>query len=117
MDYDTRDIVSIDMKLATQLPSRKKAKPFYFMRFRHLTFRKARVVSNSLLSKDIGTGFAEVQEWEFADNYQPVIPAWFGKHFVAQGWTPIPLLAFVTLFGLLTALKVREAIVAFEKQT
>ena len=60
--------------------------------------------------------FSEVQEWEFTDCH-PVIPAWFGKHFAENGWAPTQLLAFLTESGLLKTLKVREAIVAFEKQT
>lgn len=38
-------------------------------------------------------------------------------HFVEQKWAPTLLLAFLTESGLLIALKVREAITAFEKQT
>ena len=36
------------------------------------------VAINGPLPKDIGTGFAEVQEWEFEATCHPVIPAWFG---------------------------------------
>ncbi|MEW8688317.1 MAG: hypothetical protein AB2556_21100, partial [Candidatus Thiodiazotropha sp.] len=65
----------------------------------------------------IGTGFAEVQEWEFAATCHPVIPAWFGKHFASEGWAPTQLLALLTESGLLKSLKVRETIIAFKKQT
>jgi len=75
-----------------------------------------RVAINNPLPRDIGTGFAKVQEWEF-NGCHPVIPAWFGKHFAEHGWAPTPLLTFLTESGLPKTLKVREAIVAFEKQT
>ena len=78
--------------------------------------RMIRVAINDPLPEDIGTGFAVVQEWEFADCH-PVIPAWFGKHFATTGWAPSQLLAFLTGSGLLQTLKIREAFVAFEKQT
>ncbi len=117
MDYDTRDIVSIDMKACypASLQGHGEAKP-YFKRFGHPGHRMTRVAINGLLPKNIGTGFAEVQEWEFADCH-PVIPAWFGKHFAENGWAPTQLLVFMTESGLLKSLKVREAIIAFEKQT
>ena len=78
--------------------------------------RLTRVTINGPLPKDIGTGFAEVQEWEFATCH-PVIPAWFGRHFSEGGWAPTQLLAFLAESGLLRVLKVREAIISFEKQT
>ena len=68
------------------------------------------------INDPLGTGFAEVQEWEFADCH-PVISAWFGKHFAKNGWAPTQLHAFLTESGILKTLKIREAIVAFEKQT
>ena len=34
-----------------------------------------------------------------------------------RGWAPTPLLAFLVESGLLRSLKVREAMIAFEKQT
>ena len=78
-----------------------------------------RVAINGPLPKDIGTGFAEIQEWEFDATCHPVIPAWFGKHFASEsgGWAPTQLLAFLTESGLLRSLKVREAIISFENQT
>ena len=117
MDYDTRDVVSIDMKVCypASFQGEGEAKP-YFERFGHPTHRMTRVAINGPLPRDIGTGFAEVQEWEF-NGCHPVIPAWFGKHFAEHCWAPTPLLAFLTESGLLKTLKVREAIVAFEKQT
>ena len=41
----------------------------------------------------------------------------FGRHFADAGWAPTPLLAFLTESGLLKSLKVRVAIVSFERQT
>ena len=75
-----------------------------------------RVAINGFLPQDIGTGFAEVQEWKF-NGCHPVIPAWFGKHFAEHSWAPTPLFTFLTEYCLLKTLKVRKAIVAFKKQT
>ena len=72
-----------------------------------------RVAINGPQPIDIGTGFAEVEEWEFAANCRPVISAWFGRHFADGGWAPTQLLAFLTEFGLLKSFKVREAIISF----
>ena len=91
----------------------------YFTRFGHPTHRMTRVAINGPLPEDIGTGFAEVQAWEFAADCHPVVPAWFGKHFAdatSGGWAPTQLLAFMTESGLLKSLGVREAIISFEKQ-
>ena len=110
MDYDTRTIVSIDMKACfpASFQGEGEAKP-YFERFGHSTHRMTRVAINGPLPEDIGTGFAEVQEWEFTGCH-PVIPAWFGKHLAENGWAPTQLLAFLTESGFLKNLKVREAI-------
>jgi len=125
MKYDTRNVVSIDMKACypASFQGKGEAKP-YFERFGHPTHRMTRVAINDYLTrenfKDIGslkeTGFAEVVEWEFNDCH-PVIPAWYGKHFAEHGWAPTQLLAFLIESGILKTLKVREAIIAFEKQT
>ena len=117
MEYDTRDITSIDMKACypASFQGYGEAKP-YFQRFGHPTHRMTRVAINGPLPENIGTGFAEVIAWEFADCH-PVIPAWFGKHFEEKGWVPTQLLAFLTETGLLKSLKVREAIISFENQT
>ena len=56
---------------------------------------------NGALPRDVGTGFAKVQEWEFESTCHPVIPAWFGGHYAALG---VPC-------------GVREAIVSFGRQT
>ncbi|MEW8689125.1 MAG: hypothetical protein AB2556_25165 [Candidatus Thiodiazotropha sp.] len=95
-----------------------KAKP-YFERFGHPTHHMVRVAINGALPKDIGTCFTEIQEWEFDATCYPVIPAWFGKHFASEsgGWAPTQLLAFLTESGLLKSLKIRDAIIAFKKQT
>ena len=95
-----------------------EAKP-YFLRFGHPTHRRIRVAINGALPKDIGIGFAEVQEWEFEAICYPVIPVWFGRHFARPegGWAPTQLLAFLTESGLLRSLKVKEAVISFENQT
>ena len=92
MDYDTRDVVSIDMKACypASFQSMGDAKP-YFERFGHPIYHMTRV----------GTGFADVQEWEFEATCHPVIPSWFGRHFADAGWDPTPLLAFLVECGLL----------------
>ena len=76
-----------------------------------------RVAINGALPRDVGTGFAEVQEWEFEATFHPVIPAWFGRLFADAGWAPTPLLVFLLESGLLKILKVREATVSFGRQT
>ena len=77
MNYDTRDVVSIDMKACypASFQGMGEAKP-YFERFGHPSHHITRVAINGALPRDIGTGFAEVQEWEFEANCHPVIPAW-----------------------------------------
>ncbi|MEW8689371.1 MAG: hypothetical protein AB2556_26405 [Candidatus Thiodiazotropha sp.] len=80
-----------------------EAKP-YFDRFGHPTHRMVRVAINRTLPKDIGTGFAEIQEWKFDGTCYPVIPAWFGRYFAgcgATGWAPTQLLAYLIESGLL----------------
>ena len=93
-----------------------EAKP-YFERFAHPTHHMTRVAINGVLTRDVGTGFAEVQECEFAATCHSVIPAWFGRHFADAGWAPTPLLVFLMQSGFLKTLKVREAIVSFGRQT
>ena len=113
MDYDTRDVVSIDMKACypASFQGMGKAKP-YFEWFGHPTHHMTRVAINGALPRDVGTSLAEVQEWELR---LPVILTWFGRHFA--GWAPTPLLAFLVDSGLLKTLKIREAIVSFGRQT
>ena len=118
MNYHTREVVSIDMKVCYPASFRGmgEGKP-YFERFGHPTHRMTRVAINGALPKDIGTGFAEVQEWVFEATCHPVIHAWFGRHFASSRWAPTQLLAFLTESGLLKSLKVKEAIISFENQT
>ncbi|MEW8688812.1 MAG: hypothetical protein AB2556_23590 [Candidatus Thiodiazotropha sp.] len=120
MNYDTREVVSIDMKACypASFQDMGEAKPYY-ERFGHPTHCMVRVAINGALPKDIGTGFAEIQEWEFDATCHPVIPASFGKHLASErgGWAPTQLLAFLTESGLLKSLKVRKTIIAFKKQT
>ena len=100
MDYDIRQVISIDIKACypASFQGMGEAKPF-FQRFGHPTHRMVRVAINGPLPIDIGTGFAVVQEWEFNDAIHPVIPAWFGRHFAENGWAPTHLLAFLTKSG------------------
>ena len=118
MVYDTREVVSTDMKACypASFQGLGEAQP-WFQRFGHLTHGMTRVAINGPLPPHIGTRFAEVQQREFSDHVHPVIPTWFGKHFTENTWAPTPLLAYMTESGLLKSLKVREAIVAFKKQT
>ncbi|MEW8688776.1 MAG: hypothetical protein AB2556_23410, partial [Candidatus Thiodiazotropha sp.] len=85
MNYDTREVVSIDMKACypASFQDMGEAK-HYFERFGQPTRRMVRVAINGTHPEDIGTGFAEIQEWEFAATCHPVIPAWFGKHFASE---------------------------------
>jgi len=105
MDYDTRDVVSIDMKTCypASFQGLDEAK-LYVERFGHPTHRMTRVAINGPLPDDISAGFGEIQEWEFSDCH-PIIPAWFGRHFAQNGWAPTPLLAFLTESGLLKTVK------------
>ena len=114
MDYDTRDVVSIDMKACypASFQGMGEAKP-YSERSGHPTHRITRVAINGALPRDIGTGFAEVQEWEFEATCHPVISAWLRMQFADADLVPTPLLAFLSESGLLKSLKVREAIVSF----
>ena len=57
-----------------------EAKP-YFERFEHPTHHVTGVAINGALPRYVGTGFAEVQEWEFDATCHSVIPAKFGRHF------------------------------------
>ncbi|MEW8688477.1 MAG: hypothetical protein AB2556_21905, partial [Candidatus Thiodiazotropha sp.] len=81
MGYDTREVVSIDMKACypASFQGKGEANP-YFDRFGHATHRMIRVAINGALPKGIGTGFAEIQECEFDATCHPVIPAWKGFH-------------------------------------
>ena len=83
MDSDTRDVVSIDMKAcySVSFQGMGEAKP-YFERFGHRTHHMTRVAINGALPRDVGTGFAEVQEWDIKAICYPV---WFGRHFADAG--------------------------------
>ena len=116
-NYDTRDVVCIDMKscFPASFQGEGEASP-YFQRFGHPSHRMTRVAINGSLPLDIGTGFAQVSTWEFVSDCHPVIPAWFGKHFDEKGWAPTQLLTYLVETGLLTSLKVTEAILSFKQQ-
>ena len=111
-------VVSVDKKACypASCQGMGEAKP-YLERFGHPTHHMTRVAINGALPRDVGTGFAEVQEWMFEATCHPVIPAWFGRHFADADWAPAPLLVFLVESGLLKILKVREAIVSFGRQT
>ena len=101
MDYNTREVVSIDTACyPASFQGMGEAKP-YFERFGHPTHRMTRVAINGDLPEDIGTGFAEVQEWEFAADCHPVIRAWFGEHFAdaSGGWAPTQPLTLLTVWS------------------
>ena len=112
MDYDTRDVVSIDMKAcySASFQGMGEAKP-YFERFGHPTYHMTRVAINGALPRDVGTGFAEVQEWEFETTCHPCL-VW--KAFCRCRLGPD---AALLESGLLKTLKIREAIVSFGRQT
>ena len=90
-----------------------EAKP-YFERFGHPTHHMTHVAINGALPRDVGTGFAEVQEWEFEATCHPCL-VW--KAFCRCRLGPDALLAFLVESGLLKTVKVREAIFSFGKQT
>ncbi|MEW8689186.1 MAG: hypothetical protein AB2556_25470, partial [Candidatus Thiodiazotropha sp.] len=115
MNYDTREVVSINMKACYPASFQGMGEPKpYFERFGHPTHRMVHVAINGALPRDIGTGFAEIQEWEFDATCHPII----GRHFRRKrgGWAPTQLLAYLTESGLLKSLKVREAIVSLKTQ-
>ena len=117
MDYDTWDVVSIDMRscFPASFQGEGEAKP-YFQRFGHPSHRMTRVAINGSLPQDIGTGFAQVRTWKFASDCHPVVPAWFGKHFDEKGWAPTQLLTYLVETGLITSLEVTEVILSFKQQ-
>ena len=61
MDYDTRDVVGIDLKACYPafFQGMGEAKP-YSERFGHPTHQMTHVAINGALPTDVGTGFAEV---------------------------------------------------------
>ncbi|MEW8688770.1 MAG: hypothetical protein AB2556_23380, partial [Candidatus Thiodiazotropha sp.] len=120
MGYDTREVISIDMKAcySTSFQGMGEAKP-YFEQFGHPAHRMTRVAINGPLLEDIRTGFAEVQGLEFDPSCYPVIPAWLGRHFANNtgGWALTQLLAYLIETGLLKSLTIKEAIISFDKQS
>ena len=76
----------------------------YFDRFGHPTHCIFRESINGALPKDVGTGFAVVQEWVFEETCQPFNPAWVGRHFADAIWAHMPLSAFHIESGLLISL-------------
>ncbi|MEW8686700.1 MAG: hypothetical protein AB2556_12875, partial [Candidatus Thiodiazotropha sp.] len=116
MGYDTREVVSIDMKACypASFQGMGEVKP-YFKRFGHPNHRMVRVAINSPLCKNIGTGFAEIQEWEFDATCQPVILAWFGRHFADGGWASTQLFAYLTV-GPAEVSEGPEAIISLKTQ-
>ncbi|KAJ7387317.1 hypothetical protein OS493_004301 [Desmophyllum pertusum] len=118
MSYNTKDVISIDMKSCYPASFQGKGDAkLYFERFGLPGHQMVRISINGPLPDEIDTGFAELQEWEFKKGIHPVISSWFGRHFAEKGWAPTPLLYYLLKTGILTDLKVREAIVSFEVQT
>ncbi|MEW8689024.1 MAG: hypothetical protein AB2556_24660 [Candidatus Thiodiazotropha sp.] len=117
MGYDTREVVRIDVKACypASFQGMGEANPC-FEQFGHPTHRMVRIAINGALPKDIGTGFAEIQEREFDATCHPVIPAWFGRHFADCCWAPTQLLAYLIESGLLKSLKVWEGIISLKTQ-
>ena len=111
MDYDTMDIVSINMKACypASFQDHGEAAPC-FKRFGHHRNRMIRVAINGALPKDIGTGFARVRSWEFSPECHVVVAAWFGKHFEEKGCAPTQLLAYLVATVHLANLEVTDAI-------
>lgn len=66
MDYDMRDVISIDMKACYPASFQGKGEcAAYFQRFGHPTSQMTRVAINGPLPENVGTGFAEVRSWTF----------------------------------------------------
>lgn len=117
MDYDVADVISIDMKTCYPASFRGFGEASsYFERFGHPGHSLTRVSINGSLPKDIGMGFVEVVEWTFDRDIHPVIPAWFGRHFEEKGWAPTSLIVYLTESGILTHLRIREAIISYTNQ-
>ncbi|MEW8688577.1 MAG: hypothetical protein AB2556_22415, partial [Candidatus Thiodiazotropha sp.] len=72
MNYDTREVVSIDVKACYPASFMGEAKP-YFERFGHPTHRIVRAAINGALPKDIGTDFAEIQECSNLSSCHPCL--------------------------------------------
>jgi hypothetical protein len=85
IDYTPKDVVCVDMKecYSASFQGKGKAAP-WFQGFGHPGHCRTRVSIHGPLPADIGTGFAEVQKWEWKDTYHPVIATWFGRHFVEK---------------------------------
>lgn len=118
MEYTLQDVISIDMKACypASFLGEGEAAP-WFKWFGHPGHCYTWVSISGPLPKDIGTGFAKVQEWDWKEKCHPVIPAWFGRHFAEKRWAPTQLLTFLVETGLLLRLRVREALLAFERQS
>ena len=115
MDYDMRDVVSIDMKFCypASFQGMGEAKP-YFERFGHPTHHMTHVAINGALPRDLGTGFAEVQEWEFEATCHPCL---VGKAFCRCRVGPDAALGVPCGVWLVEDSQSQEAIVSFGRQT
>lgn len=59
-------------------------------------------------------GIGEVVGWTFREGLHPYVWSHLSEHFLAKGWTPIPLLAFLLRQNVLNRLKLRSVIIATE---
>lgn len=75
LEYTLEDVVCVDMKefYHASFQGKGVAAP-WFRKFGHPSHRVIKVSINGPLPKDIGSSFAEVQDWEFKENIHPVIP-------------------------------------------
>ena len=119
MDYDMREVISIDMKACypASFLGEGEAKP-YFECFGHPTHRMTRV---SMYQCPRHWPRLCPGPWVGIQQQRPSChPTWFGRHFTDAtngGWAPTPLLTYMAESGLLKCLKVLEAIIAFKKET
>lgn len=115
--YHVSEVVCIDMKACypASFQGRGEAAP-WFSRFGHPGSQMVRLAINGPLPSDIGTGFARVRSFGFAEECHPVIPAWFGGHLAREQWAPTALLIYLVETGLLVHLEVTEALISLKPQ-
>ena len=117
MGYDTKKVVSIDMKAyyPAFFQGMGEAEP-YFERFEHPTHPMTRVAINGALPKDIGAIFPRSKNGSLRlPAILSSLPGLEGISQMPQGAVgpPTQLLVFLTESGLLKSLRVRQAIISF----